>query len=135
MFNHILIPIAPDHEADIAGAIGIAQKLMAKGARLTMLTVLEPVPGYIASSLPAGLVEENRKSAHEQIMNDISGLRGAQAVVLTGSPGTAISEYADEHDCDLIVVASHRPGLRNYFLGSTAARVVRHAPCSVHVLR
>ena len=36
---------------------------------------------------------------------------------------------------DLIIVASHRPGLQDYFLGSTAAKVVRHAKCSVLVIR
>jgi len=39
------------------------------------------------------------------------------------------------HAVDLIVIASHRPGLKDYFLGSTAGRVVRHSPCAVHVIR
>jgi universal stress protein F len=33
------------------------------------------------------------------------------------------------------VIASHRPGIQDYFLGSTASRVVRHANCTVHVMR
>ena len=32
-------------------------------------------------------------------------------------------------------IASHQPGLQDYFLGSTAAKVVRHATCSVLVMR
>ncbi|WP_170501927.1 universal stress protein, partial [Ruegeria atlantica] len=36
---------------------------------------------------------------------------------------------------DCIVLASHKPGMKDFFLGSTAALVVRHARCSVHVLR
>jgi len=36
---------------------------------------------------------------------------------------------------DLIIVGSHKPGLQDYLLGSTAARVVRHAMCSVLVGR
>ena len=56
-------------------------------------------------------------------------------VVVYGHAGTSILEYAEEHGCDCIVIASHRPGLGDYLLGSTAARVVRHAACSVHVMR
>ena len=37
------------------------------------------------------------------------------------------------HSITLFVFASQ--GLRDFLLGSTAARIVRHAPCSVHVLR
>jgi nucleotide-binding universal stress UspA family protein len=33
------------------------------------------------------------------------------------------------------VIASHRPGMADLLIGSTAAQVVRHAPCAVHVLR
>ncbi len=39
------------------------------------------------------------------------------------------------HAVDCIVIGSHKPGLSDYLLGSTAARVVRHAPCAVHVYR
>jgi len=42
---------------------------------------------------------------------------------------------AQEKGVDLIIIASHRPGLQDYFLGSTAAKVVRHAKCSVLVIR
>ena len=42
---------------------------------------------------------------------------------------------AKEIKADLIVMASHRPELRDYLLGPNAARVVRHADCSVLVVR
>ena len=42
---------------------------------------------------------------------------------------------AEDDKVDLIIIASHKPGLQDYFLGSTAARVVRHASCSVLVVR
>ena len=38
-------------------------------------------------------------------------------------------------EADLIVVGSHRPAMRDYLLGTNAARVVRHAHCSVLVAR
>ncbi|MBT8411941.1 MAG: universal stress protein, partial [Octadecabacter sp.] len=44
-------------------------------------------------------------------------------------------DFATDNSIDCIIMASHQPGLEDYFLGSTAARVVRHAKCSVHVIR
>ena len=61
--------------------------------------------------------------------------KGAHPVVITGHASRAIMDYAHDNDCDCIVIASHKPGLEDYFLGSTAARVVRHSRCNVHVLR
>ena len=56
-------------------------------------------------------------------------------VVVDGHSARTILDYAEEHGVDCIVMASHRPDITDYFLGSTAARVVRHAACAVHVLR
>jgi len=58
-----------------------------------------------------------------------------QVIVRTGHSYNTILEVAKEKNADLIIIASHRPGLQDYFLGSTAAKVVRHANCSVLVVR
>jgi threonine synthase len=42
---------------------------------------------------------------------------------------------AERIGADLIVMASHRPAQSDYLLGPNAARVVRHATCSVLVVR
>ena len=44
-------------------------------------------------------------------------------------------EEASEWDADLIVVGSHRPVMADYLLGSNAKTIVRHAQCSVLVVR
>ena len=46
-----------------------------------------------------------------------------------------ILRLANKLDCDLIVMASHRPELQDYLLGPNSARVVRHAKQSVFVVR
>ena len=46
-----------------------------------------------------------------------------------------ILAVAEEAEADLIVVGSHRPAMKDYLLGTNAARVVRHARCSVLVAR
>jgi len=42
---------------------------------------------------------------------------------------------AHEQRADLIVMASHRPELKDYLIGPNAAYVAQHAFCSVLVLR
>jgi nucleotide-binding universal stress UspA family protein len=55
--------------------------------------------------------------------------------VRVGHSYDTILKVAKERNVDLIIIASHRPGFQDYFLGSTAAKVVRHANCSVLVVR
>ena len=50
-------------------------------------------------------------------------------------PYHEILEEAGEIKADLIVMASHRPGFATYLMGSNATYVVRHARCSVLVIR
>ncbi len=54
----------------------------------------------------------------------------------TGDPGLVITDYATEIGAGLIVIPSHGyHGLKRLVLGSVAERVIRHADCSVLVLR
>ncbi len=55
--------------------------------------------------------------------------------VLSGTPKDHILQLADDIDADVIILASHRPSMSTYLLGSNAAAVVRHAKCSVLVVR
>jgi universal stress protein A len=60
----------------------------------------------------------------------------AEQIVLFGKPFQQICEAAKEQSIDLIIIATHgRTGLQRLQLGSTAERVVRHAPCPVLVVR
>jgi len=135
VFHSILVPIAADHEAEVDAAIEYAARLRADDGKITFLAVVEPIPGYIASSLPRELVEAHKSAANAVLKKHASGVAGAESVLLSGPAGVTITEFAIEHDVDLIVMGSHRPGLQDYFLGSTSARVIRHAPCSVFVIR
>lgn len=76
-------------------------------------------------------VQDIEATLAEKIKDEV----GVDVVVIEGHAGHTIVDYAAKNGVDCIVVASHRPGFQDYFLGSTAARVVRHAPCSVHVVR
>ncbi len=81
--------------------------------------------------------------ASKKIVKDLAAL--AAKVDLTdgavtssirfGSVYQEILAHADKFGADLIIVASHKPNVGDYLLGTTAARVVRHAACSVFVVR
>ncbi len=56
--------------------------------------------------------------------------------ILFGNPYNEIVTFAEKVDADLIMIG-HRGlgGLERFFLGSVAAKVVAHSPCSVYVHR
>jgi nucleotide-binding universal stress UspA family protein len=56
--------------------------------------------------------------------------------MIDGTPATAIVDYANEHDIDLIVMGTHgRRGFAHLLLGSVAEQVVRTAKCPVLTVR
>lgn len=135
MYNNILVPIALDHDRDTSEALHIAKAVAADGAKITALHVMEEVPAYVAQYLPEGQLESNVHELESRLKDALTDSPDVSIAVVSGHAGHAIVDYAKEHKVDCIVVASHRPGLTDFFLGSTAARVVRHAPCAVHVTR
>ena len=137
MYQNILVPVAPSHPANTQEAIKVAQLLRAKGGKITLVSALEPIPAYVSQYLPPDQLKNNRADVKASLLEDASGIENVEIHVMTetGSAGSTIVDYAKQHEADLIIIASHRPGLQDYFLGSTAARVVRHAPCAVHIVR
>lgn len=136
MYNAVLVPINLSHKDRFRPMLDVARKLVNDTSRIILLTVVEEVPGYIMSQLPADTVAKSLESATTELKSiarqyDLK----AELDVRTGHAPTVILEAADEKGVDLIVIASHRPGWEDYLIGSTAARVVRHAQCSVHVIR
>ena len=105
-------------------------------AKITVLTVIEPVPGYLSM---AETIPDIQMQATEKTLASLKEMAGADTAVevkvLHGHAAAEINSYAERSGADCIVVASHKPEFSDFFLGSTAARVVRHAPCSVLVMR
>ena len=136
MFNTILVPIDMAHLAEGKATIDIAVKQADAGAKIILLNVVEDIPTWAAVELPVNLVDTSLQTAR----NELQAIANASGVSMvaearTGHPYKTILQVADEKQVDLIIVASHQPGLQDYFLGSTAAKVVRHAQCSVMVIR
>lgn len=134
MYETILVPIDLSHPDQGRKALGIARQIGTGQSRIVALHVVGADIPNIVVGAPPGLLAENLANARKELASYADDA-GAESEVRRGDPPTVIFEFAEEIGADLIIIASHRPGLRDYFLGSTAARVVRHAQCPVLVDR
>jgi universal stress protein F len=81
------------------------------------------------------LIEQARVRLKEIIDDNVPRDIPVEAIVKHGTPYQVIIDTAAELEVDLIIIAAHRPSLKDYLIGPTSARVVRHADCSVQVVR
>ncbi len=140
MFKKILVPIdisqSDSGEASLVAAVDMADKT---GADLILLNVTADIPNLVANRLPTDYLEEMQQNA-AKILDELSSkhkLKSGSYEIRTAHGQTyhEIIGAAESVGADLIVIASHRPDISDYLLGSTAAKVVRHAKCSVLVMR
>ncbi|MGM0559683.1 MAG: universal stress protein [Pseudomonadota bacterium] len=136
MYKTILIPVDLTHQERVPAMMQAARKMGDESASITLVNVIEDVPGYLEGQLPQGVLDRLVTQAEGEL-KVIAGESGpdVELAVRCGQPASEILALAGEKKADLIVIASHRPGFGDFLIGSTAARVVRHADCSVHVMR
>ena len=136
MYKSILIPIDLANAAKINSLVDHASVYNSSNSKIVLLNVVEEIPTWATVELPRGIVDKSVQSSQEKLEAlAASASIEVEVEVRVGHPYKTILEVADEKGAELIVVASHQPELQNYFLGSTAAKVVRHATCSVLVIR
>jgi universal stress protein G len=140
MFKSILVPI------DLADT-DLAKPAIATAATLSqtydgmvrLLNVLPMTPVMLAEYVPADFDAQQRQSSEEAlaIVAQESGIdpQRISSAVRQGGIYHEILQEAAAVKADLIVMTSHRPVMRTYFLGSNAGHVVRYATCSVLVVR
>lgn len=136
MYKKIIVPVDLAHGEVGKGLLNRARALIDEGGTIYLLHVLEDVPSYIAAELPRDLSE--RRQAESKVELGLLAEGSDVEIVIdvrSGAPASQILQAAEDNDADLIMIASHRPGLSDYFIGSTAARVVRHSQCSVLISR
>ena len=134
MYKKIIISLSLDHGIS-ARAIEVARALLAPGGEIQAVHVYEPMQGSVSAYVNEEAVAQAMTGATRALAKRVENAPDVEPVMIEGHSGRAITDYAGDIDADCIIVGSHKPGLRDFLLGSTAARVVRHAPCSVHVLR
>jgi nucleotide-binding universal stress UspA family protein len=138
MYKNILVPVDLA-DFDLAKPAIDAACALARGSggSVRLVNVLPMTPVMLAEYVPPDFDEQQRKSAEEALAK-MAGECGAERVthaVRQGGIYHEVLEEAKSMQADLIVMSSHRPAMRTYFLGSNAGHVVRYAPCSVLVVR
>ncbi|RYH06866.1 universal stress protein [Tropicimonas sp. IMCC6043] len=135
MYHKILVPVSFDDDAKIRAALDVARTLAAEDADITLFHVMEHIPAYAMHYMPQDLSEATRGGILEELEKLAEDVPGGHGVLVEGHAGRTILDYASEKGSDCIVIASHRPAMADFLLGSTAAQVVRHADCAVMVVR
>ena len=135
-YTRILVPIDPSHGTEAERAIEVARSLLSPEGTITVVAVLENLPRYLAADIYAmePPVNERQRAVAEQIVDEFSA-PDVEVVTRNGHPTRTILDLAKKGGYDCIVITSAQPGWEHFLLGSTAAGVVRHARCSVHVVR
>jgi nucleotide-binding universal stress UspA family protein len=132
---HVLIPVALDHEGAVAPKLALARALLRPGGCVTLLTVLESIPGFVAEFVT--IREENHLTdrVRQRLEASAGDAPEVACLVVTGKPGHEIARVATEIGADLVIVGAHGADGHDTILGSTAQRAIRRAPCSVYVWR
>lgn len=138
--KEILAPI--DFSEGSEKALRYACKLGEQfGSVVTLLHVIQPLVYPAELGYPPTVVDSLDESARTRIEERLAAAAAGapievRTLVRTGQPYHEIAATAKELDIDLIVIATHGwTGLKHVLMGSTAERVVRHAPCPVLTVR
>jgi nucleotide-binding universal stress UspA family protein len=140
MYKRILVPIDLS-DVELAKPAIASAVMMANETNgiVRLINVLPTTPVMLTEYVPADFEVQQRAAAEEAIaiVARETGLPAERisTVVRQGSVDREILDEAQAMAADLIVMSSHRTGMRTYFLGSNAGHVVRYAACSVLVVR
>ena len=141
MFKKILVPIDLDQETSWQRALPVAEQLATDyGATLDVISVIPTMGTSLVGSFFPPDFEKKATIAGKQRIADIIAKAATKTATITThiAHGTIYEEViaaANRLGCDLIVMTSHRPELKDYLIGPNAARVMRHAKQSVFIVR
>lgn len=141
MYKDILLPVDLEHDTSWKNSLPIAVEYCE--AFKSTLHVMSVIPDsgmsivnhYFSKDAVKKIIEETKKKLHEFVDAQVPNKITVQHIVTTGNVYESIISTAKTIDADLIIMAAHRPELKDYLLGPNAARVVRHSDKSVLVVR
>lgn len=141
MYKNILLAVDLAHDESWIRSVPTAvEYAKAFGATLHVATI---VPDFgmsiVATHFPADFeekaLEESSRQLHAFTKKHIPSDIKVQHIVGCGTAYEEILRISEETKCDLIVLGAHRPEMKDYLIGTNSARIVRHANCSVLVVR
>ena len=140
MYKTILVPVDLVEVGTAKPAVDAAVSLaVASQGTVRLIYVRSVAPVTYMEFIPPGFDEEQQQDAEQKLADVAAGVplpaERVSATVRLGSVYNEVLQEAEETGADLIVVGSHRPTMATYLLGSNASTIVRHAKCSVLVVR
>jgi universal stress protein F len=140
MFRRILLAVDLADEAETPRGLPEALELVtAGGGELRLVNVQPLLPATFMEYVPADFDTEQERRAQEALQAIAAKVplpkERLSIVAASGGVYHELLRVASEWEADLIVVGSHRPVMSDYLLGSNAKTIVRHAECSVLVVR
>ncbi|MBA1157900.1 universal stress protein [Microvirga mediterraneensis] len=140
MFKTILVPVDLGEVDQAQPAIDKAVELAnASGGSLRLIYVRAIVPVTYMEFMPPTFDDEQQGESEKKLAELAARValpaERVSAVVRLGSVYNEVLDEAEKTGADLVVIGSHRPTMATYLLGSNAATIVRHAKCSVLVVR
>jgi nucleotide-binding universal stress UspA family protein len=140
MYKTILVPVDLTEVETAQPAIDAAVSLAA-GAEgsIRLIYVRSLVPATYMDFVPPSFDTEQQDDAEARLADVAAAVplpaERVSATVRLGSVYNEVLHEAEATGADLIVIGSHRPSMATYLLGSNASTIVRHAKCSVLVVR
>ena len=140
MFKSILVAIDLEHEEQNRRILQAAKNVAdANGADVHLLEVVAAAPAIVSQYLHENYEQMASGQAKKELADLASDLDLDEAdvscLIRFGTIYEEVLAAAEIVNADLIITGSHKPNVSDYLLGSNAARVVRHAQCSVLVIR
>jgi len=138
VYSRILVPV--DLEEPSSWSKAVPSALALADAFKVSVTLCTIVPNTVAtveaqwSQLTLKKLLDVAQAKLALLANDL-GRPNLEREVGVGNISRAILKISDKIGADLIVLSSHRPGMKDWLIGANAERVVRHAKCSVFVVR
>lgn len=137
MFNHIMVPVDLVHKDKLQKALDVAGDLAKRySAPVHVVTVTGDLPGPLGHS-PAQKIEALTAFANE--LKENYGVDVEAHPVMSNDPATDTTRRLlaaiDDIGADLVIMASHQPGIMEHIFNSHGGYIARHARCSVFVVR
>lgn len=129
---------SPNERNVLAAAVALARKLGGKLVLFHAVSLPVPLPPSALAVPPddVGVMLADEARAHlAELVRDVPRELVERVQVEIGVPWRAVCDAADADKADLIVVGSHGYGGVDRLIGTTAAKIVNHADCSVLVAR
>ena len=141
MYKNILLTIDPTEESSWQKALPTAVELCkSSAAKLHLLAVvpdfgMSAVGLHFPDNFQGDAIDKTKKELETLASESVPDGVDVDTIVVCGTIYEEILKSLKTIGPDLVVMSSHRPELKDYLLGPNAARVVRHAACSVLVVR